>query len=703
MLTLHRHSLLRPQLFFGRDAELAQILELIFVNIRSHPARIAILGPGGYGKTTLANAVLTHPHIREHYSSSVYMVPCESLSSPGALQVELAKTLGVFNVGMGCEDLWPQIHTSLIEKECILCLDNFESLWDQTCDIQVSIEDLLSRITQLHCVTVMITMRGTERPAGTQWTHPTLEPLKALDQDSAKEIWKCIAGNYDEYAEKLIRAVYFVPLAVNLLAHLAQSTIPMSLWEEWDNKQTGLVQRGQHPRLNLECSIQLSIDSERMRSNPWAKDLLGILSMLPDGIHRQCLNKFEQVLKDMHILSGFRVLLQCGLIQIVGERHQPHPIIRAVCKNLNFLSCQYKSSIQDLYITFALLNPYEAKAEEYDEMVLEVNNTKTILNDLLRSSHQHKPRLFDAIVTFTQFCITVGDYSDGLTSYAITLLYQPQHSTHTPALIKCLQNWGRLYYRRNDFENAKSKMKEAGELCLSSSSNESSLHASIFRNLGDIYVKQSALPEAEAAYEKALKYNEASSHSDQGNDYTKLGEIYVGLNKLEKAEAHYKRALEFHQPANNTLGQGNASLGLGNVQLRLNKLNEAEAEFYKALSLHKAANSVRSQGNDYIGLGNTYLKLKKLDQAKDSFEEALKLHKVANSVRGQANDHCGLGETYLRQNKLDDAETSFAKALELHKAANSTQGQSHANTGLKRVHKRRNIRGGQLWGQDTEA
>lgn len=695
--------MLRPQSFCGRGAELAQILEMIFTNIQSHPAHIAILGPAGYGKTTLANAVLTHPSVQKYYSGSTYMIPCESLSYPEALQIKLAKALGVINVDLSCEDLWPHIHASLVKKECILCLDNFESLWDQPCDIKVSIEDMLSQITQLHCVTVIITMRGIERPAGTQWTHPILDPLETLDHDAAKEIWKCIAENYDEYAERLIRAVFHVPLAVNILAHLSQSTTPMSLWEEWNKKQTGLVQRGQHPRLNLECSIQLSIDSERMRSNPLAKDLLGILSMLPDGIHGQCLNKFEEGLNDMHILSGFRVLLQCGLIQRLGEIHQPHPIIRAVCKNLNILSFQCKASIQDLYITLALLNPYEAKAEEYAEMMLEVNNTKSVLIDLLRSNHQYWPKLFDAIVTFTQFCITIGDYSDELTSHAITLLQQQQDITQIPALIKCLQNWGRLYYRRNDFENAKSKMKEAEELCLSSSSNESSLHASVFRNLGDIYVKQGVLSEAEAAYEKALKYNQASSHSDQGNDCTKLGEIYVELNKLEKAEALYKRALEFHQPANNILGEGNASLGLGNVQLRLNKLNEAEAEFYKALSLHKAANSVRSQGNDYIGLGNTYLKLKKLDQAKYSFEEALKLHKVANSVRGQANDHCGLGETYLKQNKLDEAESSFTKALELHKAANSAQGQSHAHIGLKRVLRHRNIRQGALWSQDATA
>jgi len=54
---------LSPHILFGRDSELAQIIHMIFTHIGSHPAHIAILGPGGYGKSTLANAVLTHDHV----------------------------------------------------------------------------------------------------------------------------------------------------------------------------------------------------------------------------------------------------------------------------------------------------------------------------------------------------------------------------------------------------------------------------------------------------------------------------------------------------------------------------------------------------------------------------------------------------------------------------------------------------------------
>ena len=118
-----------PQIFFGRDAELAQIIQMITTNTGSRPARIAILGPGGYGKTTLARAALTVDIIREHFGDARYFVPCESITSSGALLNELGKTLGV--VKGGSDTLWSRIQVALSTKDSIVCFDNFESPRDQ--------------------------------------------------------------------------------------------------------------------------------------------------------------------------------------------------------------------------------------------------------------------------------------------------------------------------------------------------------------------------------------------------------------------------------------------------------------------------------------------------------------------------------------------------------------------------------------------
>ncbi|KAI0302461.1 P-loop containing nucleoside triphosphate hydrolase protein [Multifurca ochricompacta] len=278
---------------------------MIFANIRFRPARIVILGPGGYGKTTLASAVLTHHQIQEHYRDARYFVACESVFSSGALLIELAKTLGILHSGSDAS--WPHIRARLNARECILCLDNFESPWDQADSIRSSVEELLSRITELHHTTVLITMRGTIRPAQTQWTRPPLAPLRTLGHDAAREIWEHITDDYDTSAEELIKAVDHVPLAVSLLAHLAQATSSSSLLKEWNEKHTGLVQMGHgHKLSSLEYSIRLSINSERMRAHPSAKSLLGALSMLPDGIHVKQLERFQGILIDMNVTLNLR-------------------------------------------------------------------------------------------------------------------------------------------------------------------------------------------------------------------------------------------------------------------------------------------------------------------------------------------------------------------------------------------------------------
>ncbi|KAI0296720.1 hypothetical protein B0F90DRAFT_1918978 [Multifurca ochricompacta] len=658
-----------PAIFFGRDAELAEILHMIFTGVGSRPARIAILGHGGYGKTTLASAVLTHPQVQEHFGDARYFVACESVSSSGALLVELAKTLGGVLDG-GSNASWSHIHAKLCSKDNIICLDNFESPWDQAGDIRHSVEKLLSRIAGIHCVTLLITMRGTIRPAQTQWTKPTLAPLKTLSQDAAKEIWKEIGDDYDDAAEELIKAVDYVPLAVTLLAHLSQATSPSILLKEWHLKQTKFIQMGQSHKLsNLEYSIQLSIESGSMKANPSAKDLLGILSMLPDGIHTKQLEIFQEILVDMDLLSCLRILQQCSLINVIGEKYQTHPITRHFCNHQNFISENHIKSLQEFYINLASSESYRAQAQKHAEMALEVNNTKAMLFHLLKSNYMDHSRLVDSIITFTLFHVSIGDHSDRLISQTVGFLQERQGTTSL--LIQCLQRWGKLCFYASDSAQAKQKMQEAEMMCSSSSDKNSALHAAVLTDLSELYLWDGALDEAEASYQKALKLHQIANDAwGQGNDHNGLGNIYLRKGKPAEAEASYKKALELHKIADSALRQGNDYKGLGETYLELEKPDEAESSFKMALECHRIANNALGQGNDHRRLGETYVQLRKLDEAEISYKKALEFHKIANDVLGQGNDNNGLGGIYLQLRKLDEAEVSYQQALECYKVAN---------------------------------
>src|SRR5216683_5289940 len=532
---------LSPHILFGRDSELAQIIHMIFSHLGSHPAHIAILGPGGYGKSTLANAVLTHDRVQEHFGDARYFVTCESMFSSGARLIELAKTLGVFH---GATDaLWSRTSTMLNTKDCILCLNNFESPWDQDGDIRNSVEELLSRVAGTRCTTLLITMRGIVRPARTQWTLPFLAPLMTLDHDSAKQVWEHTADNHDEFAEELTKAVDYVPLAVSLLAHLAQATSPQMLFKQWNSKQTGFIHTGHaNKQFNLEYSIQLSIDSGRMRANPSAKELLGVLGMLPDGIHMKQMERFMTVLSEIDILSGICTLQECGIISVIGERYQTHPIIRNFCKKHILISQKHKNALIDFYLNLASTSYCEAKANEYAEMVLEVNNTKAMLSNLLKSGFKGYDSLVEAICIFTGFYSNIGDFSDQLISQTVELL---QYINASKSLvIKCLEAWGILQYYGNNLENAKVKLQEAEMLCRTCKENKSYQHATIFCHLGDIYTHQNAFNEAKISYENALEFHKlANNILGQANAYIGLEESYLSLNDLNKAEASFQKAL----------------------------------------------------------------------------------------------------------------------------------------------------------------
>ena len=568
-----------PQIFFGRDSELAKIIDMVFSDLGS-PARIAILGPGGYGKSTLANAVLTHKDVQEHFGDARYFVACESVFSSGALLTELGKTLGLLDGAT--ESLWPRIETALDTKDCILCLDNFESPWDQDGDTKYSVEKLLSEITKLRHTTVLITMRGQVRPGQTSWTRDPLPLLKTLDHDAAKSIWEQIANNYDDFAKKLIEAVDCVPLAVTLLSNQAEAVSPELLLKQWNKKHTEFIHVGQENRhLSLDDSIQLSIDSFRIRKDPFAKDLLGIFTMLSDGIYKKQIESLQMILS-IDIESCICTLKQCSLIYEEGERYQTHPIIRSFCMNHIIISEEHKNALNDFYINLASTSLDKTMASRHNEMKLEVNNTKGILFDLLKSDFKDHAKLVKAICTFTEFHASIGDYSDRLISQTVEHL---QHQyTSTSLLIKCFKSWATLHYLAHDLENTKLKLKRAENLCRDSKENKSSLHASIIASLGIIYLNEGRLNVAEDLIQNALEiHKHIKDIQGQGDDYFDLGRIYLKLNKLNEAKDSFEKAIKIHIVANSVSHLGYAYFGLGNVFLRLNQLNEAKASYQKAL------------------------------------------------------------------------------------------------------------------------
>ncbi|KAJ7801487.1 P-loop containing nucleoside triphosphate hydrolase protein [Mycena leptocephala] len=265
-----------PKIFHGRDSELSDILRLF----TQGTPRIAILGAGGMGKTSLARAVIHHTEITERYNQHRFFVACD----PAATQVELAALIGV-HVGLkpGKDLTRPVIQYFSSSSDCLLILDNLETLWDPV-ESQGKIEEFLSLLTSVDHLALVITMRGAERPAKVAWTHPFLPALKPLEQDAARQTFIDIADNtYDpKEVDKVLSLTDNLPLAISLIAHLVDSEGCSHVLSCWEEEKTSLISEGYDRTSNLDLSISLSLSSPRL--NPRSKNLLSLLSMLPDGL-----------------------------------------------------------------------------------------------------------------------------------------------------------------------------------------------------------------------------------------------------------------------------------------------------------------------------------------------------------------------------------------------------------------------------------
>ncbi|KAJ7177796.1 hypothetical protein C8R46DRAFT_987761 [Mycena filopes] len=266
------------QIFYGRELELADILKLF----NQGTSRIAILGAGGMGKTSLAKAVLHDDTIAGRYTQYRFFIPCDKAGSKGELAALIGAHLGL----KPGRDMTQAVLQHLGHSPpSLMVLDNLETLWEPV-ELRNDIEDFLSLLTDITTLSLMVTMRGVERPSKVQWTRPFLLPLRPLAQDAAQKVFQDIAddGHLLEDINQVLQLADNVPLAICLLAHLVDLEGCSMVLSRWQTEKTSVISEGHDKRSNMELSISLSLSSPRITSIPHARDLLSLMAILPDGL-----------------------------------------------------------------------------------------------------------------------------------------------------------------------------------------------------------------------------------------------------------------------------------------------------------------------------------------------------------------------------------------------------------------------------------
>ena len=149
-----------PKIFHGRDTELNQVLDIL----AQPSARVAILGAGGIGKTSLAKMLLHHPTTVERYHDNRFFVSCDAVTT----DIDLASLIASSHLGFklaSAEKAREKVVQHFSEgPPCLVVLDNMETAWEPL-QSRGGIEEFLSLLTDVPHLALMVSSTSFRRSA----------------------------------------------------------------------------------------------------------------------------------------------------------------------------------------------------------------------------------------------------------------------------------------------------------------------------------------------------------------------------------------------------------------------------------------------------------------------------------------------------------------------------------------------------------
>ncbi|KAJ7741635.1 hypothetical protein B0H16DRAFT_1861755 [Mycena metata] len=355
----------QPQIFHGRESELADILK----HFKQGTPRIAILGAGGMGKTSLAQCVLHHEEIVIKYQGNRLFVACDMAVS----KVELAGLIGA-HLGMKPgQDLSQAVLHRLAEvSSTLLILDNLETVWEPV-QSQKEVEEFLSLLTDIASLALVAQDHD---PRGRKTLQSAVDTA-ILAASRAPSTRGCTQ--------------------VSLLAHAVDVEGTTAILSRWQREHTSVISEGYDRRSNLALSISLSLASPRITSTPHAQDLLSLLSILPDGLSDVELKQSNFAILD--ILECKRALLRTALAYTDDHKRLKAlvPIREYMAKSLpptDKITRPLFKHFMELLEVYVAVHGTQSSALYVERLTLNYTNIPSILQNRLYPGH---PDLADSI------------------------------------------------------------------------------------------------------------------------------------------------------------------------------------------------------------------------------------------------------------------------------------------------------------------
>ena len=266
------------QVCHGRDDFIRDEVDAIQRNLGSPNRARLYHGPGGIGKSTVAQVIARHTEIAALFGTERYYAKLDGVTSANGVEGAVADAFRLD----GADRL--QRLDSLLRASVnrLILLDTVD---DPIAEAQANVVPLLQKWGGYSRITLLLTSRPDRVPHGNWVTDRRIEPMPHSGLASIFHEQNGEQFSSDSQLDDVLALADGMPLAAKLLGAFASDF--ESLREVLDTcAKKGLTILHQNDRdrsLSVSVTVAMSLDRKRIRDSEPAQRLLRLLAELPDG------------------------------------------------------------------------------------------------------------------------------------------------------------------------------------------------------------------------------------------------------------------------------------------------------------------------------------------------------------------------------------------------------------------------------------
>ncbi|KAH7922666.1 hypothetical protein BV22DRAFT_1048747 [Leucogyrophana mollusca] len=604
-----------PPMFFGRGDLVRDAVESLRL------WHVVLVGPGGIGKSSIAKAILNEDSIIAEFQGRRFFVRFDNVD---ASQItfdtfigHIADVLGVKSARLSA------IRTYLAASNVLIVLDNAETFQDAVSGSD-RIAEAIDELGALPSVRIILTTRN--RRVSTNLYRIVID-VPALDPVAAREMFTRIYRTDGSPAmiDKLLSALDFHPLSINLLAHVAAENqwALDRLRSEWEKKQTDLLEVGGGKLQSLSVTIELSLASSSIKQlGNDARHVMQVAAFLPQGINEKNLEHLFPTIGDIRCIID--ALCRLSLIYRKAEAYTMLSPIRIHISN----TYQARDTLP-LDLTH-VRNHYHAQLNDYGPWIAteDANVERLIAHDLSRSTTKEIDSTYHACA---QFLYILMLHKPRPTSLRTTILGEPER---TLRLVdeECVFYLGRLAAALHDDREAINLFTTAKHLF-----GHHRKHKMTTRCLEELAKEYLVLGNVSAAEETLQEFlnlrreHHILSPDDEARINVRLGNAVMRKGRLQEALMLFTSTREYFDSTGN----------IGGVVWAVGCQGEAEwhSENYAAARQHfETRFALATHTNDNLGHLWSLTQLARAEARDGHHKKAHELLEEAFALASEGND-----------------------------------------------------------------